>query len=231
MKEIFYEIIKEAVNAKVIIDDEIWNIGFNTFIKDKNIEYYNDQNLSTLIIKNEEEFFKYLEIYIKKELEINRKTANFLNDNTRNRVKLLISYLFVNASTIDFTNPIEYLKKRIAYLNDKTFNDETYISLRNTFDIENKNDIYLRVKKESQDVRMETPKRIDFSIIDIEHNLEYKLPSISYGIRNKDNTKYCDIYSIQNMGQESKGEEEEKFIKKISRILYKINKGEKIKHE
>ena len=52
MKELFYEIIKEAYDANIVIDNEVWNIGFNTIIKEKNIEYYNDKkNVYTLVIK------------------------------------------------------------------------------------------------------------------------------------------------------------------------------------
>ena len=113
MKELFYEIIKEAYDANIVIDNEVWNIGFNTIIKEKNIEYYNDKkNVYTLVINNEEEFLRYLEIYIEKELLAKRKSVNFLHNTTRNQIKFLISYLFVNASPMDFVKPIEYLKKR-----------------------------------------------------------------------------------------------------------------------
>lgn len=222
MKDLFYEIIKEAENANITIDNEVWNIGFNTIIKDKNIEYYNDEkNVHTLVIKNEEEFFRYLQIYINKELMAKRKSVKFLHDTPRNRIKFLISYLFVNASPMDFVNPIEYLKKRIAYLNDNTFDDEKYINLEGK-------DIYLKIKKVSQDVRMETPKRIEFSIVNLKKDLEFKLPSISYGIRNMNNMKYCDIYSIHHPDPKQKGknDEEQKFIKKMSRLLYKVDAGE-----
>ena len=221
MKELFYEIIKEAYDANIVIDNEVWNIGFNTIIKEKNIEYYNDKkNVYTLVINNEEEFLRYLEIYIEKELLAKRKSVNFLHNTTRNQIKFLISYLFVNASPMDFVKPIEYLKKRIAYLNDTTFDDEKYIAI-------GEQDIYLKIKKVTQDVRMETPKRIEFSIVNLKRNLEFKLPSISYGIRKKDNMKYCDIYSIHhpNPKQKGKNEEEQKFIKKMSRLLYKVDAG------
>jgi hypothetical protein len=40
MKEIFYELIKEASNGEVIIDNEPWPCGFNTriFRNDQEIE-------------------------------------------------------------------------------------------------------------------------------------------------------------------------------------------------
>ncbi len=225
MKDIFYEVIKEASTSTITIDDEKWNIGFNTIIynngKEK-LEYYNDNNLSTLVIKNEPEFFKLLEEYINKEIDLNRKNINFLHNTKENQIKSLISYLFVNASPMDFANPLEYIKRRILFLEDKTLDEKRYISLKNTFNKAG-NSIYLKIDNIKQDIRMETPYRLDFTLIDLNDNdLCFKLPSISYGISEENNEKVCYIYSIQNQKEDTT----EKNItknKKISRMLYQIN--------
>ena len=124
VKEIFYEVIREASNCKVIIDNEEWFIGFNTVIYvDNKIEcsLYNDKNMSTLIIKNEDIFIKYLSEYIDLELKINRKGPSLLDNSYKNKVKLLISYLFVNASINDFENSIDYLQRRIIRLQQRQY--------------------------------------------------------------------------------------------------------------
>ena len=63
MRALFYQVIKEAKNGKVLLDDEEWGISFNTIIYDNGKtkeEYFNDRNISTLVIKNEEKFIEML---------------------------------------------------------------------------------------------------------------------------------------------------------------------------
>ena len=117
VKEIFYDVIREAKDGRVIIDNEEFLIGFNSFINNS-LSYFSDNNMSSLIIKNEDEFFKYLELYIDNELVLNRKGPSYISNNKDNIIKLLISYLFVNASNYDFNNAISYLKMRISFLSD-----------------------------------------------------------------------------------------------------------------
>ena len=170
MKELFYEIIKEAANREVTIDNEKWNIAFNTIIYEEGKEkkrYYNENNLATLVIKNEEEFLTILNKYIEKELETNRNSIKFLKNSQQNKIKFLMTYLFVNASTIDFSNPIDYLKRRIEFLNNHFFKQKTYINLMGTILAKNTNQIYLKVENILQDIRMETPYRLELSIINI----------------------------------------------------------------
>ena len=83
MENIFYELIEEAKDGKVIIDGESWPIAFNTIIFEENKNLTNENNLSTLEIRDKELFFQELEEYINLEKEINRKGFN-------NNIKLLI---------------------------------------------------------------------------------------------------------------------------------------------
>ena len=94
MREIFYELINEAKDARVVIDGDEWPIGFNTNIKGRYMG--NERNLSTLVINNEEEFFRYLEIYINKELKLNRKHLSFVDDKDKAHTKSIMTYLFAN---------------------------------------------------------------------------------------------------------------------------------------
>lgn len=231
MKELFYEVIKEASNGAVFLDGEEWPIGFNTIIYDNNnIKYQvmNENNLSTLVIRDEKEFLSYLDIYLNKELSVNRKSVSFIRDKDRNRLKLLISYLFVNASMMDFSDPISYLKRRIQFLDNGSFLSSMSIPLRGMLSSKMDADIYLEVNNVLDDVRMETPYKMNFSIVkkNKDGNSYFHLPSVSYGICEEYGEKYCYIYSILNSSKESKDEEEEKYRKKISRMLYKMNQGD-----
>lgn len=214
IKDIFYSVIDEASRGSVNISGEDFLIGFNTTINNKS--YYNDSNLSNLVISSEEEFFKYLELYIDKEIKLDRKRPRYI-DNKDDIIKLLISYLFVNASNDDFVNSVNYLKKRIDFLVDNISNKSIYLG--RVFSPKIDSDIVLNINKEMQDVRMETPYRLDFSLCS--GDLKYNLPSISYGISN--NT--CYIYSIQSRENKASNNMDEDYIKKIKRYLYKIDSG------
>ena len=214
MIDIFYEIINESKTGNVIIDNEKWPISFNTIIDNK--EYKENDNNITLIIKNKETFFKLLKEYVNLELQSNRKIPKFYSEENKNKIKWIISYLFVNATTEEFINPIKLLERKISFLENKTFtflNTELEIDINNL--IENSK---LIIKNESSPISMETPNRLLLSIKD--NNKEFKLPAIYYGI-DKDT---CYIYSLLNPKEKKDiTEEEKKYIKKINRFLYKIN--------
>ena len=211
MKEIFYELIKEANNGRVLIDDEEWNYSFNTIIKENDKEKLrleNKDNIVTLIIKNEDKFLSLLEEYINLEQSMNRKSLY------KDNIKWLIANLFANATTEDFINPETFIKRYIKYLKDNTFN---YTDNGVNVDISNivpKSDLI--IKRESNSTMMETPYKMTFMF---KNNPEsYILPSIYYGIDN--NT--CYIYGIQ---ASKKNYPNSKYTKKINRLLYKINEG------
>ena len=180
MKDIFYEIVDEAKDGYVTIDGEKWPISFNTFIyKDGKLTKMcsNDRNLSALVVKDEKNFFKLLDEYLELEISKKRKCINFYG-NDREYKKFLISYLMVNASTEDFMNPIEYLRRTISFLNDDTFDE---FSDGYNFELNGLlGDCKLRVKDSGQGVMMETPRKLELSIVKEGKDglLEYKLPSI-----------------------------------------------------
>ena len=227
MKEIFYEIINEANVGKILIDNDPFPIGFNTIIiEDNQIKFKNEnENFPTLLIKNQNEFFLLLEEYIKIVINSNNKFPNFISDVQKNRIKLIISYLFANATTEDFLNPTNLIKRNINFFNDNTFdflNDTIKIDLINIF----KNSS-LNIQNKKQSIFMETPNKISFSLIDNNNNqLQYDLPEISYGIVENNGQKECYIYSIINPKDKAKQNDEQiKYSKKIKRELYKINNG------
>lgn len=229
MKDVFYELISEAKDGQIVIDGQVWPIGFNTFIyKDSSLikTYKNDNNISCLIIKDEEKFFDCLREYIEKEINKNRKHIYIFEDKERNHMKLLISYLMVNATTEDFLNPIQYINRCIDFLEDDTFdylNEGITLPLDGVF-----TDCKLRIKNSRQSIMMETPEKMELAIVKDSDNgiLEYSLPTVSYGISNENGRNVCYVYSLLNPKEkENMTEEEIKFSKKIGRLLYKINSG------
>ncbi len=226
MKEIFYELIKEASQGNIIIDGEEWPIGFNTIIYEDSKEKVSfiGNNLSLLRITNEEAFFNALEEYISLELEKNRRAIPFLDQTGHSHIKYLISYLFVNASTEEFTNPIPFIKRRIEFLQNDTF---TYLNDGQRFNI---GDFFLgsqmEVTNRENSISMETASRLDFTLVNRVEEKELRCPilSIYYGIT-EDNT--CYIYSLMKPKEPKKNidQNEEKFKKKINRLLYKLQDG------
>lgn len=224
MKEIFYEIIEEASRGKIIIDGEEWPIGFNTIIMEDNKErkrYESEKNITTLIIKREEEFLELLDEYLKLENKLSRKIPSFYTEPEKSKTKWILSYLFVNATTEDFINPNEFLRKKIDFLKDnslKKFNQEQTIPMGEI--LKNSN---LQIKNEQCAISMETPFKLTMSLQDKETEEKYDLPSIYYGIREENGKKTCYIYSMLSPINKSKEEYKTKYQSKMNRIMYKIN--------
>ena len=223
MENLFKELIVEASTGKVIIDDEEWPITFNTRILDGEKEevYENKNNFSTLIIKDKKSFFQLLRKYIHLELKKNRKTPNFYTNVSQNKIKWLMAYLFVNGSSDDFLHPNEYLRREISFLEDNTFR---FLDKGIELDMDKLLNSKLRIKHEVSPTTMETPDKITLSLIKNvnDEEVEYKLPSIYYGI----DEDTCYIYSILSpKNKKDISEEEKKYSKKMNRILYKLNNG------
>lgn len=207
--------------------NEEWPIGFNTTIyKDETeINYKSDKNLSHLMIREESSFFALLKEYLILELEFNRKAPKFIHEEEKNRIKFMIAYLFVNATTEDFLHPENLIRRNIAFLKDETFKD-----LNEQFDL---NGHFLGSKIEVKNVKhpltMETPYKMDISLIkyEEEQKLEYPLASVAYGIENSvGGGVTCYIYSLMKPKRKKElSEEGKQYEKKIARLLYKLNDG------
>lgn len=224
IKDIFLEVLEEAKNGNITIDDLDYNISFNTSINN-NSEYYNESNDILINIDNLDTFMNVLEEYIHTEESIGRKSIKYVNSK-RDYYKTLILYLFINATTGDYYNFTSYVRRYINYLNDQslnTFNEGINFHNGKTFEGE-----LLHIKNKQQSALMETPNKLEISFMNEEDNsLEFKLPEISYGICEENGKKVCYIYSILNKENLDKVSDEKllKYKKKISRILYKLNKG------
>lgn len=229
MRALFYEVVREAKNAKVRIDGEEWCIAFNTIIyEDGKIkeEYFNDRNMSTLVIKDEERFIEVLKEYVYYCFVLKRKTLKFYNNEYDNKIKMLIAYLFINFSTEDFLNPVEAIRRYIDYMLDNSFeylNEGKVIPLGSAF---GNSDIFL--KRTAQSVMMETPWKIDISLckwVDDEM-VSCPLADVSYGVREENGEKVCYVYSMMKPKEKGESSDREKiFRKRLNRELYKLNEG------
>ena len=222
MKKIFLELVKEACSGKVIVDGEEWPYSFNTIIEDKDF-YENENNLSTLVIKDLDKLIEKLEEYITLELILERKTLKIYSGKEEDRIKWLISNLFANMTTEDFLNPIAFIDKYMAFLKDKTFD---YLDEGITVNLPRVKDSELEIKREQNNTSMETPNRITLTLKRKGEELTtLKLPSIYYAVREENNKKVCYIYSVMNKDNKKLNESELKFQKQINRLLYKLNDG------
>ena len=224
MKELFYELINEAVDGKVKVFGDLWPVGFNTKILEDNKEKVflnNDNNKSMLYIIDEEKFFQKLDEYFREEIRINRKTPAATIKEEKDKWKWIMMYLFAYATTEDFLNPIEYISKRIDFLKDNTFKElDEGISIPLESKLSGTN---LVIRNEKSPVSMETPNRL---IMELHNdNNVYHLPSIYYAIRKENNKKVCYIYSILKKEAKNIKDEDKKYQKKINRLLFKINDG------
>ncbi|MBR2827630.1 MAG: hypothetical protein IKE70_00140 [Bacilli bacterium] len=219
MRGIFYEIMTEARMGRVIIGEEDWPIAFNTIIIDKKNpkEIIKEGNLSTLIIRNEEIFYSLLEKYIALELKYNRPTIKFYKEPLKNKIKWLMSYLWINATAEDFKNPEEYIERRMNFLEDHSMS-----YLENKIEIplkENLPNTNLIVQKSICNTSMETPYKMDFTLQKQDSKDSYPLPSIYYGISN--NT--CYVYAMLTGKEKNQSIFSKLYQKKINRLLYKVN--------
>lgn len=223
--DIFYnEIIKEAQIGRVEADG-IYNVIFNTFIPEINIDakaiIKNEKLLiPTLFIQNKKAFDELLELYVNIALKFYDE-SNYLMDyvnGEETKTKTILTLLWSNATIEDFNNPITFLKRRIKYFENKLNEISNYnIGSSETLGC---NIIIDNIKT---NIKNETPYALKITLTNgIE---KYELPLIYYGIYN--NEVY--IYAIQN--NKKFNTENNKFQKFIKRKLYSLDDGIDVKSE
>lgn len=220
--DIFYNhIIHEASNGRIDCLN-YYNIIFSTKIIEENKEYvakyeHDDIIIPTLIIKDKRKFDELLIEYVNKAMtfydnnNFDSELDNYTYDNNEKRIckeKVILSLLFANATTEDFNDPCNFLRKRIDFIdNDIRNNDDLGYSdiLKGNVSIKIKDDL----------IYNETPYQMIIKVTSSD-NQEFVFPSIKFGISDD----YVYIYAIQNKEQENTI-----FNKKINRILYKVGEG------
>ena len=220
IRKIFYEgIVPEAAMGKINVFFN-YSVAFSTNIVPLNKQYNcnidnKELQIPTLIIKDKELFDSLLTEYVYKALEF--YDDNNFYDEVKNckyddkymicKEKLLLMCLFVNATVEDFNNPIDFLRKRIAFFDN--YNDKRIVlgysdSLKANVDL-------IRCKDTINNEGTE-----QFVVKAYDEKEKYIFPRVKFGI--SDDKVY--VYAIQN---EDKNEGE--LSKKINRKLYKVGEG------
>ena len=231
MDRLFLEIMREASFGNVVIDGDSFAIAFNSVIFEhegvETFSNFQDNNFPTLIIKDKKLFLSKLSEYMSLALHKVKNIPTFVNDPNRNRLKILMAFLFSNATTEDFSDPIKLIERHISFLTDSTFahlNTSVILPLDGSFDNSS-----IEIMNVDQSVLMETPKKMSIALVKETDKelLRYALPSISYGIiENSEQERECYIYSILHSKEKSgSSEKQQEYSKYISRALYKLNSG------
>ena len=221
ISQFYDEIITGASKGKIVFKDgSHLNIVFNTKIYEDNKEYiYEDETkkgivVPTLIIKNKRAFNEALEEYVE-------EAYDYYNDDYDEEIDatpLLISAtLFVDATTEDFNDPVNYIKRKTEFIRNSAYLDRGR-SLGNSSELDS--DILVHVDRgsiyneapEEFNIMVSNPKQAE-TLFDY-----YEMPVIRFGV--SDDTAY--IYAIQS---KRKNKELTKYQKRINRALFKIGEG------
>lgn len=219
--DIFYNhVIKEASTGRINCFSYFNILFFTKVIEDDNYikSNINDENLyiPTLTIKNKNEFNKYLVEYVLTAMDfysddnfdkeiLNYKSYN--NDTKICKEKVILTLLWSNATIEDFNNPIQFLKRRIEFM-------ENNMEIKENIGYSDilQGNILVQIKKD--DIRYETP--YIFNVTLTNSNQQYQFPLLRFGI--EENKLY--IYAIQRNDNI-----ENEYSKKVKRALYKIGQG------
>lgn len=218
--DIFYNyVVKEAASGRVNCNF-YYNILFETRIEETHEYIKSDVNyenilIPVLIIKNKQEFDELLIKYVERAKSFYDKTYYRLEDLLPEikdefkvcEEKVLLTLLWSDATFDDFQDPINFLRKRIAFLESKVV--ETSQSLDYSTTLEGNLNIYI------QKDMMETPYKMVINLRNAADEV-FEFPQVKFGIA--DDVIY--IYAIQNY---YKGKNN--FSKKVNRILYKVGEG------
>ena len=220
--DIFYKnIIPEAQIGRINCLN-YYNVIFGTRIIDEN-KYYEsliDEAgllVPVLMIKNKALFDKLLVEYVDKAMDFYDR-ENFDEDILDDKIydkrdqicqeKVILAMLFANATSDDFENPISFLRRRIQFFDNLSFND---IEIGYSEILKSN----LTVSIEKDIINNETPYQFCLKCYS-DNGEEFVFPKIKFGIYNDD----VYVYAIQN-DRINEGI----FSKKINRLLYKVGEG------
>ena len=216
--QVFKEIVREAKDGDIVIDDWHYHMGF--FIKDadgtKPILQINDENTFKDLL------FTYV-CYVQKYLQDNPQFVTdqllFLEENEwvklKYLVKAILTFMMANFSYDDFLKPEAFVLRKIQALDEDIFTkyeNETLL-LAKMEDMGSKfNDLQLMVVKKKESLAKESFHSLGFTLKNGKDS--YCLPKIYYEI--KDNV--CYITGIQK-----DKEDKTKFHKDLERAFYKVD--------
>ena len=208
--DIFYnDILKEAMDGKVDC-----YFSFNIHFYNNLMNYNDDGIVPVLNITNRELFNSLLILYVNKArnyYDLSKYEKSIDEDKEYNINKMIMTLLWSNATYEDFNDPISFLRKQIAFLDNDLFsefvNGET-IGYSEILGGE------IKVQNIKESIMNETPNSIQ--IIFTDGNENYYFPRIRYGI----DGEVCYIYALQN-----EVESDENIKKKTNRKLFKVNEN------
>ena len=230
MKEALIDLFKEVKDGRIKVHDNYYNIGFNTniVIDGKQYKFSSSNNTSTsfllptLQINNLEEFSNVFFEYVYKakafyKEQLDSKYGDFSDYEVS---KFLMGLVWANATSTDFNNPVDFLRKRISFFDKELINDsEIKTDSISIFD-----DSILESSIEKNKVYLEAPYVLQGRIVSKnEEEGFYSLPNIYFGIDNDT----CYVYAIQS----NRKVQYSKYQKKIKRKLNKVKKGFDEGHE
>jgi len=220
--DIFYKNIIPEAQVGRINCLTYYNIIFGTRLinEDKYFECLVDEEgllVPVLMIKNKPLFDELLVKYVNKAMifyDRNNFDEDTLDDKSyddKERIcqeKVIMALLFANAGSDDFENPINFLRKRIDFLeNEIKCNSEIgYSEIL-------KSNLFITVDKDI--INNETPYQFILKCISSDGD-EFIFPKVKFGI----SSDKVYIYAIQNDSVN-----EGVFGKKINRLLYKVGEG------
>ena len=233
------EVLPQAATGKIPVGNIKYNIGFNTLLsvdgKQKLIKIDEHDTLPTIEIKNLSSFSEALINYVN---EANKKNILWTTppDDITNAdyLKYYLSLIWGNLTDEDAKAPIRYLEKYINFIKDQSFSEydeKTEIGI-----IKNLENSTLEIKRVPQPGHFETPYIMEVRLTkkyDDNRKLIFDLPDIRYAVEtDSDDNKVGYIYAVQKQRKKPDyqytkdyREANEKYKKKINRLLYKIQEG------
>ena len=177
-----------------------------------------DASCMTIYVQEPVRFFELVSELINSYIDYRAKYY----ESSNGRALLLHCFkpILIRMGVIDFMKPEEFLEKQIDFLQSDVWDD--YIVRDSFFKSAHcvgdflGNSILAAKREASQ--WYETSEKMTFTLVDDESGDVLSLPSVYYGIREENGENVCYIYAVQN-------ERERVENKKLSRKLYKLNKG------
>ena len=217
---IFYEeIVPEAAIGKINVYFS-FSEAFSTYLVELNKHYECVVDtpgvlIPTLTIKNKELFDSLLTEYVIKAIDfyddenIYDEVLNYKNSNREKvgKIKLIMTQLFANATVEDFNDPVNFLRRRIDFINNHTNNNINlgYSELLGA-------NLELITLKDT----LNNEATGEFVIRATDNDDKWISPRLKYGISNDQ----VYIYAIQNEDVNNGP-----LTKKINRKLYKVGEG------
>lgn len=216
--DIFYNSIIPEASTGSVDCFMYYNICFNTIIEGHMIKKDNPFYIDApvLEIKNKSVFDELLKKYVELALEFYDDSFYYdevlsgeyrTNENKICKEKVIMTLLWSNATTEDFQNACQFIRRQIAYLQTNPLTSLENIGFSEIL----AGNIKTQVTK-TRKMSWESPYAF-YSFVTNEEET-HDLPFINFGIH--DNTVY--IYSIHNSKNSRKS-------KKINRNLYKVNEN------